>query len=200
MTSTTPTSPVLNGAEAKLVDGVAKQLFIDGCWVDASGGATFDVLDPWTGQELCEVASTRPRRSPRPTTRRHRHRRGRGNQVHRHRPACLPAPDRRPEIRIPIWDFYTYLGIRIPAGLPVGACLELSLMQTKLLKTCAAPSRRLRSGPPLGVACHSRDQRHQDDAEPCSAQKPEIAPLPNLKMLPWKDLKIGIRTSAPIKE
>lgn len=31
MTSTTPTSPVLNGAEAKLVDGVAKQLFIDGC-------------------------------------------------------------------------------------------------------------------------------------------------------------------------
>jgi succinate-semialdehyde dehydrogenase/glutarate-semialdehyde dehydrogenase len=60
MTSTTPTSPVLNGAEAKVVDGVAKQLFIDGRWIDASGGGTFDVLDPSTGQKLCAVADASP--------------------------------------------------------------------------------------------------------------------------------------------
>jgi succinate-semialdehyde dehydrogenase/glutarate-semialdehyde dehydrogenase len=60
MTSTTPTSPVLSGTEAKVVDGVAKQLFIAGRWVDASGGATFDVLDPSTGQKLCAVADASP--------------------------------------------------------------------------------------------------------------------------------------------
>ncbi|HEY0687455.1 MAG TPA: NAD-dependent succinate-semialdehyde dehydrogenase [Kribbella sp.] len=60
MTSTTPTSPVLNDAEAKVVDGVAKQLFIDNRWVDACGGATFDVLDPSTGQTLCSVADASP--------------------------------------------------------------------------------------------------------------------------------------------
>jgi succinate-semialdehyde dehydrogenase/glutarate-semialdehyde dehydrogenase len=60
MISTTPTSPVLCGTEAKVVDGVAKQLFIAGRWVDASGGATFDVLDPSTGQKLCAVADASP--------------------------------------------------------------------------------------------------------------------------------------------
>ncbi|WP_226345994.1 NAD-dependent succinate-semialdehyde dehydrogenase [Agilicoccus flavus] len=43
-----------------VVESVKKQLFIGGEWVDAAGGATFDVLDPATGQVLCAVADASP--------------------------------------------------------------------------------------------------------------------------------------------
>jgi succinate-semialdehyde dehydrogenase/glutarate-semialdehyde dehydrogenase len=42
--------------EAKVVGGVEKQLFIDGKWVDAADGRTYDVTDPATGRVLCAVA------------------------------------------------------------------------------------------------------------------------------------------------
>jgi succinate-semialdehyde dehydrogenase/glutarate-semialdehyde dehydrogenase len=38
------------------VENVPKQLFIGGSWRDATGGATFAVEDPSTGQELAQVA------------------------------------------------------------------------------------------------------------------------------------------------
>src|SRR5680860_1034815 len=43
-----------------VVDRAPKQLFIGGRWVDASGGATFDVVDPSTGDVLCAVADASP--------------------------------------------------------------------------------------------------------------------------------------------
>ncbi len=43
-----------------VIDAVDKQLFIDGKWVDAAGGATFGVIDPATGQQLCAVADAAP--------------------------------------------------------------------------------------------------------------------------------------------
>ncbi len=46
--------------ERGVVERVAKQLFIDGAWVDAEGGATFEVLDPSTGEALCSVADASP--------------------------------------------------------------------------------------------------------------------------------------------
>jgi succinate-semialdehyde dehydrogenase/glutarate-semialdehyde dehydrogenase len=46
--------------EAKIVDAVEKRLFIDGKWVDAADGRTFDVIDPATGQTLCAVADAAP--------------------------------------------------------------------------------------------------------------------------------------------
>lgn len=39
-----------------IVENVPKQLFIGGSWRDATGGATFAVEDPSTGQELAQVA------------------------------------------------------------------------------------------------------------------------------------------------
>jgi succinate-semialdehyde dehydrogenase/glutarate-semialdehyde dehydrogenase len=45
---------------ADVVDRAPKQLFVRGRWVDASGGATFDVLDPSTGDVLCAVADATP--------------------------------------------------------------------------------------------------------------------------------------------
>ncbi|MGO1975262.1 MAG: NAD-dependent succinate-semialdehyde dehydrogenase [Propionibacteriaceae bacterium] len=39
---------------------VPKQLFIDGAWVDATGGKTFDVANPATGEVLCAVADASP--------------------------------------------------------------------------------------------------------------------------------------------
>src|ERR1700759_5574309 len=36
------------------------QLFIGGRWVDATGGATFEVEDPATGEVLCSVADATP--------------------------------------------------------------------------------------------------------------------------------------------
>jgi succinate-semialdehyde dehydrogenase/glutarate-semialdehyde dehydrogenase len=46
--------------ERSVVDQAPKQLFIGGRWVDASGGATLDVLDPSTGGVLCAVADASP--------------------------------------------------------------------------------------------------------------------------------------------
>ncbi|BBY81477.1 NAD-dependent succinate-semialdehyde dehydrogenase [Mycolicibacterium pulveris] len=39
-----------------VIDAVDKRLFIDGKWVEAAERATFDVVDPATGQTLCAVA------------------------------------------------------------------------------------------------------------------------------------------------
>ena len=50
----------LNGREEKVVAEVPTQLYVGGRWVDAEGGATFDVVDPATGQVLCAVADATP--------------------------------------------------------------------------------------------------------------------------------------------
>ncbi|NIK60589.1 NAD-dependent succinate-semialdehyde dehydrogenase [Kribbella shirazensis] len=46
--------------ESTVVEAVEKRLFIDGKWVDATRGATFDVVDPSTGKVLCAVADASP--------------------------------------------------------------------------------------------------------------------------------------------
>ncbi len=46
--------------EQEVVRSVPKQLFIGGSWVDAAGGATFEVTDPSTGEVLCSVADASP--------------------------------------------------------------------------------------------------------------------------------------------
>jgi succinate-semialdehyde dehydrogenase/glutarate-semialdehyde dehydrogenase len=46
--------------EARVVEAVEKRLFIDGKWTDAARGATFDVVDPSTGEVLCAVADASP--------------------------------------------------------------------------------------------------------------------------------------------
>jgi len=46
--------------EQQVVDAVPKQLFIGGAWVDANEGATFQVVDPSTGEVLCSVADASP--------------------------------------------------------------------------------------------------------------------------------------------
>jgi succinate-semialdehyde dehydrogenase/glutarate-semialdehyde dehydrogenase len=46
--------------ERVVIEAAPKQLFIGGKWVDASSGATFDVLDPSTGEVLCAVADASP--------------------------------------------------------------------------------------------------------------------------------------------
>jgi succinate-semialdehyde dehydrogenase/glutarate-semialdehyde dehydrogenase len=45
--------------EQTVVDQAPKQLFIGGEWIDASGG-TLEVIDPATGEALCEVADATP--------------------------------------------------------------------------------------------------------------------------------------------
>ncbi|WP_020631268.1 NAD-dependent succinate-semialdehyde dehydrogenase [Amycolatopsis alba] len=47
-------------SEAGVVKAVDKELFIGGKWVSATGGKTFPVLDPSTGEALCEVADASP--------------------------------------------------------------------------------------------------------------------------------------------
>jgi succinate-semialdehyde dehydrogenase/glutarate-semialdehyde dehydrogenase len=47
-------------SEAGVVKAVDKELFIGGKWVPAAGGKTFPVLDPSTGETLCEVADASP--------------------------------------------------------------------------------------------------------------------------------------------
>jgi succinate-semialdehyde dehydrogenase / glutarate-semialdehyde dehydrogenase len=47
-------------AETAVLARVPKELFIAGKWRPASGGGTFGVLDPATGQPLCEVADATP--------------------------------------------------------------------------------------------------------------------------------------------
>ena len=46
--------------EAAVLDAVPKELRIGGAWTPASGSATFDVLDPASGQVLCAVADASP--------------------------------------------------------------------------------------------------------------------------------------------
>jgi phenylacetaldehyde dehydrogenase len=41
---------------ARFFDGSPRKLLIDGDWVDAAGGETFETLDPATGEPLAEVA------------------------------------------------------------------------------------------------------------------------------------------------
>ena len=48
------TVPRIDGA--KYFDGAPRKLFINGEWVDAAAGETFDTLDPATGEILAEVA------------------------------------------------------------------------------------------------------------------------------------------------
>jgi succinate-semialdehyde dehydrogenase/glutarate-semialdehyde dehydrogenase len=47
-------------SETGVVGSVDKDLFIGGKWVSASGGKTFPVKDPSTGEVLCEVADATP--------------------------------------------------------------------------------------------------------------------------------------------
>jgi succinate-semialdehyde dehydrogenase/glutarate-semialdehyde dehydrogenase len=49
-----------HATERSVVEAAPKQLFIGGNWMDASSGATFDVLDPSTGEVLCAVADASP--------------------------------------------------------------------------------------------------------------------------------------------
>ena len=57
MTSTAKENTMINpSAEQHVVNAAPKQLFIGGAWVDATSGATFEVVDPSTGLVLCSVA------------------------------------------------------------------------------------------------------------------------------------------------
>jgi succinate-semialdehyde dehydrogenase/glutarate-semialdehyde dehydrogenase len=47
-------------AEQRVVTAVPKQLFINGSWIDAGDSATFEVVDPSTGEVLCTVADASP--------------------------------------------------------------------------------------------------------------------------------------------
>ncbi|WP_431874638.1 NAD-dependent succinate-semialdehyde dehydrogenase [Amycolatopsis sacchari] len=47
-------------SETSVVEGVHKELFVGGKWVPATGGRTFAVEDPATGEVLCEVADATP--------------------------------------------------------------------------------------------------------------------------------------------
>jgi succinate-semialdehyde dehydrogenase / glutarate-semialdehyde dehydrogenase len=58
--STPADAAPLTDRESAVLSGVYRQLLIDGTWVDATGGATFDVLDPSTGEVLCAVADADP--------------------------------------------------------------------------------------------------------------------------------------------
>jgi succinate-semialdehyde dehydrogenase / glutarate-semialdehyde dehydrogenase len=46
--------------EQTVVDSVQKHLYIGGEWIDATEGATLPVIDPATGEALCEVADATP--------------------------------------------------------------------------------------------------------------------------------------------
>ena len=54
------TAPETPDVEISVVSDVPKQLYVGGRWVDAEDGATFDVLDPSTGEVLCSVADASP--------------------------------------------------------------------------------------------------------------------------------------------
>lgn len=47
-------------AQLTLPGGIPTQGFVDGRWRDASGGATFAVIDPATGEEIAQVADFTP--------------------------------------------------------------------------------------------------------------------------------------------
>ncbi len=56
----TPDEATGSHTQHGVIDAAPKQLFIAGKWVDATGGATFDVLDPSSGESLCAVADATP--------------------------------------------------------------------------------------------------------------------------------------------
>ena len=47
---------VADATERALLAGIPHQLFIGGAWVDASGGRTFEVSDPATGETIASIA------------------------------------------------------------------------------------------------------------------------------------------------
>jgi succinate-semialdehyde dehydrogenase/glutarate-semialdehyde dehydrogenase len=55
-----PATSALTDRESRVIAAVPKQLLVDGRWVDSENGATFDVLDPSTGEVLCAVADATP--------------------------------------------------------------------------------------------------------------------------------------------
>ncbi|MGB3686983.1 MAG: aldehyde dehydrogenase family protein, partial [Ornithinimicrobium sp.] len=55
-----PTTDAPAASHHALLRGVSTQLFVDGQFLDADSGATFDVLNPATGQALCAVADASP--------------------------------------------------------------------------------------------------------------------------------------------
>ena len=59
MTDNDARSATAGSAEA-VIASVPKQLYVGGEWRDAQGGATFDVLDPSTGEVLCAVSDATP--------------------------------------------------------------------------------------------------------------------------------------------
>ncbi|UYM03773.1 NAD-dependent succinate-semialdehyde dehydrogenase [Solicola gregarius] len=59
MTDNDARSTTAGSAEA-VIASVPKQLYVGGEWRAAQGGATFDVLDPSTGDVLCAVADATP--------------------------------------------------------------------------------------------------------------------------------------------
>ncbi|CAG7573799.1 succinate-semialdehyde dehydrogenase/glutarate-semialdehyde dehydrogenase [Barrientosiimonas humi] len=59
-TAQTQTEGGLSGREQQVVDQVEKRLLVGGRWVDAEGGATFEVDDPATGQVIASVADATP--------------------------------------------------------------------------------------------------------------------------------------------
>jgi phenylacetaldehyde dehydrogenase len=52
----TETRPEIPEAARRFLDGSSKQLFIDGTWVHAVDGRTFDTIDPATEQVLAKIA------------------------------------------------------------------------------------------------------------------------------------------------
>jgi succinate-semialdehyde dehydrogenase/glutarate-semialdehyde dehydrogenase len=46
----------MSSSEQSVIEAVPKQLLIGGEWRDASGGASFGIEDPSTGETLCEIA------------------------------------------------------------------------------------------------------------------------------------------------
>jgi len=55
-----PTTDSLPADHQELVNRTPTQLFVNGAFVDAEAGATFDVLNPATGKVLCAVADASP--------------------------------------------------------------------------------------------------------------------------------------------
>jgi succinate-semialdehyde dehydrogenase/glutarate-semialdehyde dehydrogenase len=53
-------STITRSTEQSVVERVAKGLFIDGAWREATGSGTLAVEDPSTGEPLCEVADATP--------------------------------------------------------------------------------------------------------------------------------------------
>jgi succinate-semialdehyde dehydrogenase/glutarate-semialdehyde dehydrogenase len=47
-------------SEKDLLSKVPTQLYIDGAWVDATGGKTIPVTDPATGEVLAHIADAQP--------------------------------------------------------------------------------------------------------------------------------------------